>query len=320
VKKDVLPAVQRYAPTMREGHASRTAVLVCMGRAVGHKTGNVKRFSDPTARELLPDDAKARLDRFDPSVRPKGLRARLYDGYLRHQSRLMVARTVAIDDAVRTSGASQLVILGAGLDGRAWRMDELRDVVVFEVDHPDTQRDKRARVSRLTPASTDIRFVPVDFTRDSLDEALAKAGHDATRPTVWIWEGVVMYLTRADVEATLRIVARRSAPGSRVVVTYHAPTPMRWIVGFVVGRLGEPLRSVFRPAEMAALLVKHGFAVVRDDGIPAISATLSDDEGARSRFTSHFRVATADRGGRPPRKRDARKTGTTPPGGVPQDR
>jgi methyltransferase (TIGR00027 family) len=298
---------------MKEGHASRTAVLVCMGRAVGHKTAAVKRFSDPTARELLPDDARARLDRFDPAVRPGGLRARLYDGYLRNQSKLMVARTVAIDDAVRAAASPQVVILGAGLDGRAWRMEELRDVVVFEVDHPDSQRDKRARVSRLTPASKDIRFVPVDFTRDSLDDALAKAGHDASRPTTWIWEGVVMYLTRGDIEKTLAVIARRSAPGSRLVVTYHAPTPMRWVVGFVVGRLGEPLRSVFRAGEMGALLGEHGFVVVGDDGIPAISATLSDDGAARSRFTGHFRIATAD-------TRDARKTGPELTGGVPQDR
>ena len=280
---------------MREGHASRTAVLVCMGRAVGHKTGNVPRFSDPTARELLPDDARARLDRFDPARQPPGLRARFYDSYLRNQSKLMVARTVAIDDAVREAAQRQLVILGAGLDGRAWRMGELRDVTVFEVDHPDSQRDKRARVARLTPASQDIRFVPVDFTRDSLDDALAKAGHDASRPTTWIWEGVVMYLTRGDIETTLGVIARRSAPGSRLVVTYHAPTPMRWVVGLVVGRLGEPLRSVFRAGEMSALLVKHGFAVARDDGIPALSASLSDYDTARSRFTSHFRVAVADR-------------------------
>jgi len=280
---------------MKEGQASRTAVLVCMGRAVGHKSAQVPRFSDPTARELLPDDARARLDRFDPAVRPRGLRARLYDGYLRNQSKLMVARTVAIDDGVRASGAPQLVILGAGLDGRAWRMHELRDVVVFEVDHPDTQREKRARVSRLTPASKDIRFVPVDFTRDSLDDALAKAGHDRARPTAWIWEGVIMYLTPADIERTLAIVARRSTPGSRLVANYHAPTPMRWVVGFVVRRLGEPLRSVFRPAQMTALLEKHGFAVVSDDGIPAISATLTTDRAAQSRYTNHFRVVTADR-------------------------
>ena len=70
---------------------------------------------------------------------------------------------------------------------------------------------------------------------------------------------------------------------------------MRWVVGFGVRRRGEPLRSVFRPAAMGALLVKHGFVVVKDDGIPAISATLTTDRAAQSRYTNHFRVVTADR-------------------------
>ena len=115
---------------------------------------------------------------------------------------MMVSRTVAIDEAVRAAASPQVVILGAGLDGRAWRMQELRDVTVFEVDHPDSQRVKRARVSALQQVARDVRFVPVDFTRDRLDDALAAAGHDATRPTTWIWEGVVMYLELADIEAT----------------------------------------------------------------------------------------------------------------------
>jgi methyltransferase (TIGR00027 family) len=280
---------------MREGQSSRTAVLVCMGRAVGHKASGVKRFSDPTALALLPDAARARVERFDPDVPPKGVRERLEHGYLRTQSSLMVARTILIDDAIRSAGAPQLVILGAGLDGRAWRMEELRDVVVFEVDHPDSQRDKRARVSGLTPAARDIRFVPVDFTRDSLDEALSKAGHDAARRTTWVWEGVVMYLSRGDVEATLGLIERRSAPGSRLALTYHAPTPMRWVVGFVVRALGEPLRSVFTADEMRRLFEKYGFAVVKDDDIPAIAAAISIEMAARTRFMNHFRIAIANR-------------------------
>ena len=133
---------------------------------------------------------------------------------------MMVARTVAIDDAVRAATAPQVVILGAGLDGRAWRMPELRDVTVFEVDHPDSQRVKRARVSALEPVARDIRFVPVDFTRDRLDDALAAAGHDATRATTWIWEGVVMYLELSDIDATLSVIAASlgdTKPADRVV-------------------------------------------------------------------------------------------------------
>ncbi len=102
-------------------------------------------------------------------------------------------RVAAIDRellaAVR-GGCAQVVILGAGLDTRAYRFDELARATIFEVDHPATQAEKRRRAARLVARSRQI-FVPVDFTVDSLDERLATAGHDAGAPTVWIWEGVV---------------------------------------------------------------------------------------------------------------------------------
>ena len=78
----------------------------------------------------------------------------------------------------------------AGFDGRAYQMSELRDTIVFEIDHPDTQRDKRERARRLLPVAREIRHVPVDFTMDSLEDKLAAAGHDPEKPTTWVWEGV----------------------------------------------------------------------------------------------------------------------------------
>src|SRR5207245_167359 len=134
------------------------------------------------------------------------------------RAQMMAVRTVAIDEEVRAAAAPQVVILGAGFDGRAWRMPELAGTVVFEVDHPDTQRDKVARAAALPRLAREIRFVPVDFTRESLEEKLAAAGHDPARPTTWLWEGVVMYLTRPEIQATLAVVARRSTPGSRLVI------------------------------------------------------------------------------------------------------
>ena len=208
---------------------------------------------------------------------------------------MMVARTVAIDDAIRERPAPQLVILGAGLDGRAWRMPELRDTVVYEVDHPDTQREKRTRAAALAPAAREIHFVPVDFTRDDLDVALARAGHDPARPTVWLWEGVVMYLTASEIEATLAIVERRAAAGSRLIVAYHSPALILAIVAAFVRHLGEPLRSVHTPEKMRALLAAHGFEVTRDDDLRSIGATLPPDVAQATRVMKHLRIATADR-------------------------
>lgn len=266
-----------------------------MGRAMAHATKAVPRFDDPIAIALLPEDARARVARALSNEPPKALRARMERGYLRRQAVTMGVRTVAIDDAVREVTSPQLVVLGAGLDARAWRMLELRDVVVFEVDHPDSQRDKRARVPGESGASRDIRFVAVDFERDSLDAALDAAGHDPSQPTTWIWEGVVMYLRPADVEATLEVISRRSANKSRIVIAYHAPALILHLFGPFLRHLGEPLRSSFTAREMRDLLGRHGFTVAWDDGIPALGAALSPSVKKAVQVVHHLRIVAADR-------------------------
>lgn len=280
---------------MQKGRASKTAEYVCAGRALAHGVLAPSRFSDPTALVLLSDESRRRVQSQRAGARPRGLREQLRHEYQRTQSMLMVARTVAIDDAIRAVRSEQVVILGAGLDGRAWRMPELGDVSVFEVDHPDSQREKRERAAQLTPVSHDIRFVPVDFEHDALDAALAAAGHDETRTTTWIWEGVVMYLRRSDIEATLAVVQRRSAVGSRLVVAYHVPALILKVVGLFLKRVGEPLRSAFRPEQMRALLLGFGFQVTDDRDLSSIGFTLSPEIGKAAARVKHMHIVTATR-------------------------
>lgn len=280
---------------MKAGSESQTAVMVCMARAMADGRPDAAGFTDPTALALLPEPARQRVERFRSGEVPRTLRGRFEHVFMDRRSKMMVARTIAIDEAVRAAASPQVVILGAGLDGRAWRMPELREVTVFEVDHPDSQREKRARAAALAQVAREVRFVPVDFTRDRLDDALAAAGHDPARATTWIWEGVVMYLTRADIEATLAVVASRSAPGSRLIVLYLSPALISRLVGFLVRRLGEPFRSAFTAEQMGALLAKHRFAVTRDESLPVIGARLSADIGQATRVMKHMHIATAAR-------------------------
>jgi methyltransferase (TIGR00027 family) len=280
---------------MQPGRASQTAVFVAMGRAAADGKTDVARFSDPTAMTLLPEDARRRVERYLAGPPPKTLKEGWARGSLKARAAMMVARTVAVDDAIRAAGAPQLVILGAGLDGRAWRMGELCDVVAFEVDHPDTQREKRARVAPLKQAAREVRFVPVDFERDDLETALAAAGHDPTRPTTWVWEGVVMYLRRRDIEATMSVIARRSPPGSRLIIVYVSPGVISSLIGWLVKRMGEPLRSAFKPPQMRALLAAHGFAVTRDEDLPTTAAALSAAVARDARLLKHLRTVVADR-------------------------
>ncbi|MGV9676857.1 class I SAM-dependent methyltransferase [Nocardia sp. NPDC003482] len=260
---------------MTEKKASWTAVLVCQGRAVADGRLAVGRFADPVAVRLLRPDERAAVDRARAGEQPRGWRERMEYELLGGTAGVLAVRTVVIDDAVRAQGNSQLVLLGAGLDARAWRMSELAEVDVFEVDHPASQADKRDRVDGLTPVARSLTHVAVEFGRDALDSALRSAGFRDALPTTWIWEGVLPYLTDAQVAATLTVVADLSAPGSRLIATY--PTRNRLAgLGRHALRLftrltggGDPLRhephlSTWSPQEMRALLNDHGLTVTDD--------------------------------------------------------
>lgn len=254
--------------TMKPERPSRTALFVAFGRALADAgASHVPDFHDPTARIFLSDKGKKRLAKIEQQVRNGRTGVMLRAS--RVSADLMALRTTAIDAAVRDAvarGATQLVILGAGYDGRAWRMKELAGVHVFEVDHPATQNAKRSHLKELPPAIGTVCFTAVNFESESLDAALEAAGHDRARPTCWIWEGVVMYLTRDAMRGTLASIAARSAPGSTLIVNYH--TVQRRLLATVIFRLvGEPMISKWSPAEMAAALRAAGFQVEEDSGM-----------------------------------------------------
>jgi methyltransferase (TIGR00027 family) len=186
-------------------------------------------------------------------------------------------------------GIGQYVLLGAGLDSFAYRSPLARQVRVFEVDHPATQEYKR-RVREVAEGGGrvgGVRFVAVDFGRDSLGEALGRAGFDAEQPALVSWLGVTMYLDESAIEAAVSVLGG-FAPGSEVVVDYMLPAGMRDaagqmyadLVGQAAAEWGEPWRSAFAPGAMAALLARHGFGPARDvrqrDMIPAAAWDRSD--------------------------------------------
>jgi methyltransferase (TIGR00027 family) len=248
--------------------ASRTAHFVALGRAIAH-TGisHVADFHDPTARFFLNDKGRRSLAKIERANRAG--RGGIQLGMARGMADIMALRTVAIDKAVRDAmarGAKQLVILGAGYDGRAWRMPELAGSRVFEADHPATQGAKRAHVAELPPPIGIMTFVAIDFERESLENVLERAGHDRSLPTCWIWEGVVMYLTHDAMRATLTSVAARSAPGSTLIVNYH--TIHRHLISrLIFWLIGEPQISAWTPDQMAADLRSAGFVVREDTGM-----------------------------------------------------
>ena len=136
----------------------------------------------------------------------------------------LVARCRYIDDYLQAclkAGIQQLVILGAGLDSRAYRFDDLKEgAKVFEVDHPATQQAKRDKLKRLFgELPSHVTFIPIDFDEETLQK-LFEFGYNNQLKTLFILEGVVHYLQASAVDQTLEFVRKNSSPGSSIVFDY----------------------------------------------------------------------------------------------------
>ena len=103
-----------------------------------------------------------------------------------------------------------------------------------------------------------------------------------------------MYLRPSDIEASLAVIQRRSAPGSRLIVLYHVPALVLKVLGLLLKRVGEPLRSAFRPAQMRALLAKYGFEVSSDQDLASAGHALSPQIGKAAARVKHLHVAVAE--------------------------
>ena len=278
---------------MKAERPSRTAHFVAHGRALADAgLSHVPDFHDPTARIFLSEKGKRSLTKTEHAAR-EGKR-RIGVEMARVMADMIALRTAAIDTAVRdaiAAGATQVVIVGAGYDGRAWRMPELAGVKVFEVDHPATQRDKRTRLAELPPASGIVSFVPIDFQLESLGTVLDRAGHNRSSPTCWIWEGVVMYLTRDVMRATLAGIAGRSAPGSTLIVNYHT-VHRRFFARLMFRLIGEPQISAWSREEMADDLRSVGFVVREDSGMADWNHRFAHSKAKVDRG-SYMRIAIA---------------------------
>jgi len=192
---------------VKEWKPSRTAQAVAAERALLCDWGVL---DDPFAAGMLSSGMGAmyRVARLLPrrawarSVTLAGLAGRVlwFDG--------------EVVDAIG-SGVTQIVTVGAGYDSRPWRFSAA-GVRFFEVDHAATQEDKRRRAPGFGPF-----FVPADLLGDDIEALLVKAGLDPEVPTVFVVEGVTMYLDEAIVRRLLESLAEIAAPGSRLAVDFY---------------------------------------------------------------------------------------------------
>jgi len=202
---------------------SRTAEFMALFRALETaRPGFRHLFKDRLARSFLSPSLR-RVAAFSRLPGIYDILARIIDNRWPGARTSGIARTREIDDLTveaLSGGTKQVVLLGAGFDSRPYRLSGMERATVYEVDHPATSDRKREIVKRaLKGVPANVRFVPMDFNRDNLDEKLNRAGFKPSLPTFIIWEGVSNYLSPEAVDSTLAWCGRAAVAG-RVAFTY----------------------------------------------------------------------------------------------------
>jgi methyltransferase (TIGR00027 family) len=178
------------------------------------------------------------------------------------------ARTAFFDRAVAGAlgqGIEQVVVGAAGYDGRSLRYAK-PGVQWFEVDHPATQADKRERIARLGIDASHVRFIAADFTADPIAGRLRAAGLDAARPALFLYEGIVVYLSKEVNESVLAQFRSVTTDGGLLAISVSPARDSRAPdarAGFRarVAALGEAALTVMEHGEATALLARAGWQV-----------------------------------------------------------
>ena len=194
----------------------------------------------------------------------------------------LVSRTRFIDDLIKksaASGAEQYVLLGAGYDSRAHRLELPSSLRIFEVDQPEVQARKRSKLPKELPNSENVTYVTVDFTHQSLTKQLMAAGFDQSKSTVFTLEGVSQYITKEAVSSTIKELATLTQKASSIFFIsyvdeildkdpeacfgkgYPKAAKRAKLIKNLSAKAGEPWISFYGAEEIESVLSQNGYSI-----------------------------------------------------------
>jgi methyltransferase (TIGR00027 family) len=284
---------------MRKNQSSLTAVGIAIVRGIeSEKPEELRICYDPYASQLV-SPFLYKFVRFFDKIGYSEIKGPGVMGFL-------TVRERHIDEYLKTclaGGLEQLVILGAGLDARAYRFDELKNGVrVFEVDHPASQANKLEKLKQVfgsPPAH--VTYVGIDFNTQSLNQQLFESGYCEYLKTLFIWQGVTQYLTPEAVDSTLAFITEHSGAGSAVIFDYMYPTLLdgtikrgevanmrskRWISN-------EMLTFGIPEGKITEFLEQRGFTQVQDADATFLHDTYFTGENAKRTVAYGYAIASA---------------------------
>jgi methyltransferase (TIGR00027 family) len=205
----------------------------------------------------------------------------------------LISRTRFIDDLIEKSaadGAEQYVILGAGYDTRAHRLELPATLKIFEVDQAEVQERKRSKLPQDVPNSENVTYVSVDFYTQSLSEQLLAAGFDRSKSTIFTLEGVSQYIPKEAVTSTLQELAGLTKKADATFYIsyvdtnldkdpeacfgqgYSNPVKTAKRVTSMSAKVGEPWISFYTAGEMKEILAQNGFTVTENKSLADLNS------------------------------------------------
>ena len=250
-----------------ETKSSRTAEMTCLSRATSYvDKRECYSGSDGIAYVLVPQIFKMILK--------SGWLFKLFSRYFFPSGiyEYVIARTKYLDGVfveALEQGFDQIVIFGAGFDSRALRFDRLnKGARIFELDAPVTQNDKiKAYHLKKLAIPENLSFVPINFNRDSLADKMAQAGFIAGKKSLFLLEGVTMYLSREAIDSTFRFIEDVSGKGSLIAFDYIYAGVLRKESKYygereiykTVTSVGEEWTFALEEGEVERFLSRYGF-------------------------------------------------------------
>lgn len=253
---------------------SMTALAVCALRAhESKKPENERLIFDPLASKLCGSDLP------DINLLSEAQTGKSTDFWID----FLAVRTRWIDDMLVALTPKQLVILGAGLDCRAYRLEALRAVPTYEVDFPEVLAAKQTLLQDEAPLA-ELRTVKANLSINDWVKELCTAGLRADHPSVWLLEGLVGYLTQEELAELFGRVRTIAAPGSKLVISF---------VGQGMKEQATDMHKflVSSKGQAEEFLVSHGWSVKQSLSLSDIAASYNRAEHIPGDYSYYLLVA-----------------------------
>ena len=250
---------------------SKTALFVTFFRAIANQSPKNHILKDPFAERFLPWFLQG-------PIKSKRF-TRAAERLIKHNkvgNNVLIRARYAEDQLEKRlkKGVKQYVILGAGWDSFSLRRpDIVKDINVYELDFPATQKRKIEKLNELgIPLADNIHYTPIDFETTSISDALSQSSFDPNLPTFVTWQGVTYYLSLDAIEGVLNNLDAYCKGDLDIVLDYvderyfdtWKDSYQTRLLHSLVSIVGEPFKTGFSPTAFPDWLDGHGYGLKED--------------------------------------------------------